>query len=233
MGLVFLLKLVFAHLTTDFILQPRRWVEHRNQRHFGSVYLYVHGLITAALAYFLIGWSHWIVALIILITHTLIDGWKSYRKETLGYFLLDQLFHILILLGCWAFLYTEKGAVISYWKSFSNNPAVWMIATAWIVLTLPAGILIGKLTQKWREQLPDAEGLNDAGKWIGIMERSLIFFLVLLGKWEAIGLLIAAKGLLRFNESNRPEIKTEYLLIGTLISLSMAILSGFIVSQFL
>ena len=65
--------------------------------------------------------------------------------------------------------------------------------------------------------------------WIGILERALVFILVLIGKYEVIGLLLTAKTLLRFNEKDRPEAKTEYLLIGTLISMVFAIATGMVV----
>ena len=91
---------------------------------------------------------------------------------------------------------------------------------------MPAGILIGQLTRKWRDQIADSISLGNAGKWIGIIERIIILALVFNHQYEAIGLLVAAKGLLRFNEANRPEVKTEYLLIGTLISMGMAVLTG-------
>jgi hypothetical protein len=42
----------------------------------------------------------------------------------------------------------------------------------------------------------DSSSLEKAGMLIGIIERLLIFFLVIIGKFEAIGLLIAAKSLL-------------------------------------
>jgi hypothetical protein len=45
-------------------------------------------------------------------------------------------------------------------------------------------------------------------------------------QYSAIGLLVTAKGIIRFNEKDRPEIKTEYLVIGTLMSIALAIIAG-------
>ncbi|MEP6596821.1 MAG: DUF3307 domain-containing protein, partial [Ginsengibacter sp.] len=42
-----LIKLLLAHLLTDFILQPASWIENRNRKHFTSEKLYLHGVITA------------------------------------------------------------------------------------------------------------------------------------------------------------------------------------------
>ena len=108
---------------------------------------------------------------------------------------------------------------------------VWIIATALVFLTLPSSILIGELTRKWRQNLVNPQMLANAGKWIGIIERVIIFILVLRGQFEAMGLLIAAKSIIRFSENNRPEEKTEYLVIGTLISLSIALIVGLIVKR--
>src|ERR1700748_215078 len=100
-GSVWLIKLLLAHLLTDFVLQPGAWVEDRKKKHFASGKLYVHGLLTASLAYIFIGWSYCWVALIMLVTHILIDGWKSYRPVKIRYFLIDQLLHLLVIAGCW------------------------------------------------------------------------------------------------------------------------------------
>ncbi|MEO6638031.1 MAG: DUF3307 domain-containing protein, partial [Ginsengibacter sp.] len=100
---IWLIKLLLAHLLTDFVLQPSGWVESRNKKHFGSRKLYLHVFLTAMAAWILIGWRYWLVAIIILITHTLIDGWKSYQKQNVTYFLVDQLLHFLVILGCWYF----------------------------------------------------------------------------------------------------------------------------------
>ena len=66
--------------------------------------------------------------------------------------------------------------------------------------------------------------LPNAGKLIGIVERLLSFVFVLLGQYEAVGFIIAAKSLLRFAEGDKA--KSEYVLIGTLLSFTMAIFVG-------
>jgi hypothetical protein len=228
--IIWLTKLVLAHLITDFILQPTKWIKSRNEKHFSSGYLYLHGLTTALVALLFIGYTYWIVVLIILVTHILIDGWKSYRPEKTKYFLIDQALHLAVILGCWYFTFLHPEDIRSAWQQI-NNKNTWVLLTSFIFLTRPCGILIGQLTQKWRAQIPDADSLGNAGKWIGIIERIIILVLVLNHQYASVGLLITAKSLLRFNEPNRLEVKTEYLLIGTLISFSIAILTGIIALQ--
>jgi Protein of unknown function (DUF3307) len=226
---IWLTKLILSHLITDFILQPKSWVDERTAKHFASPKLYLHGFITAAFALLIIGFQYWLAAIIILITHILIDGWKSYQQQTPTYFLADQLLHLLVIAGCWYFLFFTWNDVTTAWQQINENLSVWKIITAFVFLTAPAGILIGQLTKQWRDKLPEAENLANAGKWIGFTERIIILIFVLYSEYSAIGLLVAAKGIIRFNEKDRQEIKTEYLVIGTLLSIGLAIVTGLVV----
>lgn len=232
-AVLWLIKLVLSHLLTDFILQPRKWIDQRKARHFASPYLYLHGAVTALAAWAFIGWQYWGTALAILLTHTVIDGWKSYRKDNACYFLADQALHLLVILACWYTLFLDLAGVQGLWQALKHNTGFWMTATAAVFLTMPAGILVGQLTRKWREQIAQAENLANAGKWIGMAERLIILVLVMHNQYPAIGLLIAAKSILRFNEKDRPEIKTEYLLIGTLLSIAIAIITGILLKTLL
>ncbi|HXB42451.1 MAG TPA: hypothetical protein VNV85_00265, partial [Puia sp.] len=103
--------------------------------------------------------------------------------------------------------------------------------TAFVFLSFPSGIVIGKMTRQWSDAIQGGDGLANAGKWIGILERTIILILILQNQYSLIGLLITAKGLLRFSEKDRAEEKTEYVLIGSLISVAFAIITGIIVNQ--
>jgi hypothetical protein len=227
---IWLTKLILAHLLSDFILQPKSWVADRNEKHFGSGKLYLHGLVTFATALLMIGWQYWSIALIIVVTHVLIDAWKSYQQPTSVYFILDQLLHLLVITTCWYFTFFNLSNLQLLWQHINVSPYVWKVATAFVFVTFPAGILIGELTKKWSNNIKadptDNISLVDAGKWIGIMERVIILIFVLKNEYGAIGLLIAAKSIIRFNEKDRPEIKTEYLVIGTLMSIGLVLITG-------
>jgi hypothetical protein len=226
-GAIWLIKLIISHLLTDFILQPAGWVEQRNRKHFASGKLYAHVLVTAGLAYLFIGWRYWGVALVILITHFFVDVWKSYRPRVIRYFLIDQLLHLGVIGGCWLVTFQYWDIWNDLRRRLDTNLHVWIVLAAFIFVTAPAGILIGELTRRWSRKINDPENsLVDAGKWIGIAERIIVLVLVLQGQYSAIGLLVTAKGIIRFSEKDRQEIKTEYLVIGTLLSIGIAILSG-------
>jgi hypothetical protein len=70
-------------------------------------------------------------------------------------------------------------------------------------------------------------GLASAGKWIGICERMLILTFVLMQQYTAIGFLMTAKSILRFSEKEaNTQLKTEYVLVGTLVSFTSAAMTG-------
>jgi hypothetical protein len=224
---LFLIKLILAHLLTDFVLQPRAWVEDRNQNHFASAKLYWHVLLTAVVAYVFIGWQYWLAALIIFVTHLLIDGWKSYRPQRIRYFLIDQLLHLAVIFGCWLLTFGDGAFFRQLRQGLHMDVHGWVLLAAFVFVTNPAGILIGVLTSEWSKKIDDPENsLVNAGKWIGIAERIIVLILVLQNQYSAIGLLVAAKGIIRFSEKDRQEVKTEYLVIGTLLSIGIAIVTG-------
>jgi hypothetical protein len=74
-------------------------------------------------------------------------------------------------------------------------------------------------------------GLRYGGLIIGALERGLVVTFVLRGDFQAIGLILAAKGLIRYAEIKdaRDQKVAEYVLIGTMLSLLWAVAVGLIV----
>lgn len=229
MEITWLTKLLLSHLLADFVLQPDSWVAKRRALHFRAPELYYHTLVAGGMALLFLGPAEWPVAVTIFISHTLIDAWKSYRPAKAVYFLADQLMHLLVILVCWYLAFYNWDALMGYFDELKMDRNLWIRITGFVFLAWPAGILIGQLTMKWREKLDNPEALSQAGKWIGILERMIILVMVLNQQYEGMALLVAAKALLRFNEKDRPEPKTEYLVIGTLISIGLALGTGLLV----
>jgi hypothetical protein len=71
-------------------------------------------------------------------------------------------------------------------------------------------------------------GLADGGKIIGWLERFLVLTFVLAGSYAPIGLVLAAKGIIRYGEIKdaKEQKVAEYVLIGTMLSVSWAVLVG-------
>lgn len=69
-----------------------------------------------------------------------------------------------------------------------------------------------------------SRSLLQAGHVIGVAERVMAFVFVLVQQYEALGFLIAAKSILRFGD--KETARTEYVLVGTLLSYLIAVLSA-------
>jgi len=223
-------KLLLAHLIGDFLLQPLKWVLHKEANKVASKFLYLHILIHFGITMLLI-WdlSYWDIALVIAVSHYLIDVSKLYAMPLFNNravpFFIDQALHIMVLYYCTYLNYTiaQTGMLIEQLD--------WNLITAIVFVTFPAAIIMNKLLDKMSGQIPlDHKSLPNAGKYIGIIERLFVLLFIILGRWEAIGLLITAKSVFRFNdlkESNNRKL-TEYILIGTLLSFGIAILTGIV-----
>jgi len=225
-----LLRLLTAHLLGDFLLQPNSWVISKETKKIKSGFLYLHIATITALTYlFLWDWSKWYIPLIIGVTHLLIDIWKSYQKNILSYFLVDQALHLVVILIVWKVYYAIP---INFTPLLLNNHA-WLILVGYYIVIWPLGIGIGKATEKWRKLAEmDEGGLDKAGMWIGRCERVLVLTFIITNQYTALGFLMAAKSILRFTDKDEmTQKKTEYVLVGTLISFASAAIIGVIVAD--
>lgn len=236
MEYLLLLRLLLAHLLGDFMLQPNRWVTAKNERKHQAPQLYYHVLVMGALTLLALwNWQYWYVALLVTASHLIIDIWKSHRPGRFIYFVADQLLHMGVLVMVWL-LFLVNGPVLPVLAlHYLNSVHFWVILLAYYLVSGPMGVAIGLATQKWQiEAGMDKGGLDKAGLWIGRCERVLILTFVIAGQYTALGFLMASKSILRLADpEDRPQKKTEYILVGTLISFASAALVGVLVSYVL
>lgn len=216
------LCLLLAHLVADFVLQTSASCKSKVEKHWRSVHHYIHAGIVFALSWLVsVDLRFWWCALIIGGLHLCIDVWKSYRKEDVTWFSLDQLLHLLLLVGV-AWLWSS---VYEWHVPFGLE--VWWIAAAIAVLICwkPANIFIKLVLKHYSVNMPqEKDGGFNAGALIGAIERWLILVFVCLQRYDALGLLIAAKSIIRFGDSQTN--KSEYVLAGTLLSIFIAVMAG-------
>ncbi|MBF4516255.1 DUF3307 domain-containing protein [Flavobacterium sp. ANB] len=233
--MILFIKLLLAHLLGDFIWQPNSWVIDKEAKKHKSIYLYFHILLHGVLAAILIGELQFIpYAVLIAVTHGIIDLIKlNFQKDKTKrtWFILDQIAHILILIGI-VLLYQNK-AIDLLW--FDNQ--FWILITGFLFITKPTSIFIKTIISIWSPESQDdrTNSLASAGNYIGILERLFVFCFILTGHFEAIGFLLAAKSIFRFGDLKEAKDRklTEYVLIGTLISFGVAIVIGLVVQTLL
>jgi hypothetical protein len=224
------IALALGHLLADFVLQTDAMVRSKAQ----PAWMLGHVGVVAAASWAALGLAP-APALIALIaaSHFAID-WLKLRHGGQGFapFAIDQAAHAgAIALG--SALWPEAWGA-GLW-GLAAVPA-WlpeaMAMAAGAIAAVPAG---GYAVQTMMQGLalsadPTADdSLPQGGRLIGRLERAMILMLVLAGQPDGIGLLIAAKSLLRFNELAREQDRraSEYVIIGTLASFAWGLGAAF------
>ncbi|MFY8009249.1 MAG: DUF3307 domain-containing protein [Flavobacterium sp.] len=227
--MIIFVKLFLAHIIGDFILQPSAWVQDKEQKLHRSIYLYLHTILHVLLALLLVGKMAFLgYAILLGFLHGLIDFLKLrfQQKQTKRiWFIIDQLLHLLVLIGV-TFYYNNQIPDFS----FADNQ-FWILLTALILLTKPTSIIIKNIISIWTPEnklSKNDDSLQNAGNYIGILERLFVFYFVISGHLEAVGFLLAAKSIFRFGDLKEAKDRklTEYVLIGTLLSFGIAFLVG-------
>lgn len=226
-------KIILAHILGDFFLQSRRSIEQKRRLKWLSPHLFLHTVIHFVLVLLIAGWQLWPQALIIAVAHYVIDGCKlqfetAANRQTL--FFVDQLAHIAVII---AVVWYTAG-IPGY--HFESQHLV--LITFILLLTRPTSFFISHAMSHWNDRITADEeaqkSLPNAGQFIGIIERLLIFAFIVIGQWGAIGFLMAAKSIFRFGDLTRARDRrlTEYILIGTFLSFGIAIGAGIMYTRF-
>lgn len=233
--MILFVQLFLAHLLGDFFLQPGKWVRDKELKKWKSKFLYLHALVHLILIICITAsFSIWKVALLLSFLHLVLDGIKLQFQQPdtkRKWFFIDQGAHLITIAMIW---YLKEETSFN-WHALLTPPML-VLVTAVCFLLNPASFVIKTIISKWIPDPvapPNGDSLQNAGQWIGIMERLLILTFILVGRWEGVGFLMAAKSIFRFGDlKDAKDMKlTEYVLIGTLLSFGMAIAAGLITSK--
>jgi hypothetical protein len=220
-----------AHLLTDYTFQPAMKAKEKNEYGFRSKFLKWHVFMAFIFSWILSFQYLFIIgALVIALSHWLIDGFKIYLNRSNRYgkyaYFIDQAMHLVIL----------TSVVVLFSRIFDLKPVSDLPLTTkflaamvgFIFCSKPSNILIketlGVFEVRVRKSGTGETDLPNAGKLIGVIERWLVLVFIIINQFGAIGFLLAAKSIMRFKEDET--LKTEYLLAGTLLSFAIAIGTG-------
>lgn len=245
------LSIYLAHLAGDFVFQTHGLVE-RKQRGEPLAYL-LHGLTHYLCSVLILGFfvpgsiaalrTHLVLAGLALL-HLLIDfakvqlAAKGLIRDGAGSFLADQFAHFLtVVFAVWVLLPSESFTTLVFFAQIVRGAQDKFLAVpvVYLVVVFAGGYLIRALTRPMAEivKLPESgEQLQNAGLYIGWLERFLILTALLLQSPSAVGLVLAIKAIARY-----PEFKSvrfaEYVIIGTMLSLSLAFLGALVLAWLL
>lgn len=221
------LSLFLVHIIGDFYLQTDKYCRLKESKKLKSWFLYVHATIIGGLSWIVNPSCDFLLyAGLVAMSHFIIDAIKVYSPKGLWSFVVDQLIHIVILITISTIYDTASELPMLMINDFGALSTLRLIC-AILLCMKPSNILIKLILEKY--QVGESESCNNiknAGALIGNLERILTIVFVLLGQYEAIGFIVAAKSILRFKDTDTA--KTEYVLAGTFLSFGIAILCGLI-----
>lgn len=247
-------NLLIVHILCDFYFQTPSLCVNKIRHAIKGSSLWLHVVIVGVLSWIAV-WNvyGWWLAVWITGSHLAIDWLKSFlqikgdiyridqngdlisgkkRRYDLYLFIGDQIMHILmiVLISSWWYSINNNWEQYTYLQTLlRNHPIRVYLVVALLVVLKPVNILILQILRSCKLDNDNDEedpSYFHAGALIGYTERSLILIFVILAQYEAIGFLIAAKSILRFSEASSGNIKSEYVLSGTLLSLLFSLVLG-------
>lgn len=183
-------------------------------------------------------------------THGAIDIMKYYsvrwikknRRMTIlkerDIFLIDQFCHVLCLTftAYIGVLVLGKININRWYEFFTDMTGIPRMKTlSWFLALLfihkPANIIISKLLKMYKpmEANEMIKRDNNAGRFIGTLERLLILIFISIEQYSAIGLVLTAKSIARYDRISKEKDFAEYYLLGTLLSTAIVLSISYII----
>lgn len=204
-----------------------------------------HGLLYAAvvflglLPFFSAGAMCFAAAL--ALSHFGVDGlMRGYIKQRTDlseglFFRAEQILHIALItavsvvFACFGFapaLLPEFRQILS---AVTGDPrsilnGLCLLLAVW----KPANAAIRHLLYQYRPLQAEEDSYKNAGAWIGTLERLIMALLLSVHQYSAMGLVLTAKSIARYDKISKDQKFAEYYLLGTLLSTLFVILAYFL-----
>lgn len=242
-----LVLFIIGHLLGDFYFQSDALANSKNKslaRLVEHSLIYLLAMAVAVFPFFGTQSLKWI--LLVSAVHFGIDSLQFYLKNNRQtrkmkantLYLVDQSIHLLslILVAFWIVSNQKIEAYSEIASRFSEIDFVnlelffyWMLAIALILK--PASITINKMLDQYQPTTVKEEekGHPGAGALIGMLERLVILILLTQNQYGAIGFVLTAKSIARYNKITENPQFSEYYLLGTLLSMLLVIMTHFLI----
>jgi Protein of unknown function (DUF3307) len=241
------LALYLAHLLTDFVFQTDRGVSKKHRGEWraylthGTVhYISVLAIVAMADPHRFLTLYFQVIAFSLSVVHLVVDRAKfSLTKSRLLpdnalAFVLDQIVHLATVIGAVLLLAHPSLQTSQFWlmRIGMLQEKILLLLVIYISVIFGGGHFIrALLAPLWRngsgQEAREYEELINAGLYIGWLERFLVLTALFFQSPATIGFILAAKSIARY-----PELKSvrfaEYFLIGTLLSVTIAIIGALV-----
>ncbi len=234
-----ILIMLSSHLLGDFYFQSEKLAKNKER---SCCFLFKHSVFYACamiVPLLLIQEETILIYTIgLALSHLLIDYIKSKLSDKISetaLFISDQAIHILAILIA-VTLFTQNGNSITLVTPFQDllhtlniSNTLMLKILQWLFMLLligkPANVVIKICTKSFnpKDTKESKEGYPNAGAWIGTLERMLIVLFMSMNQFSAIGLVLTAKSIARYKKISEEPAFSEYYLLGTLLSVLIAI----------
>lgn len=234
----YLLILGIGHLLGDFYFQSEKIAIYKDEKYAGVV---VHSLVYYIVVLFVVlpffSIDMVLAVTYMALTHFLVDSVKYHilkkqkGKKGCWLFVADQIVHIICILvlayimNYWNFELGSLGIVTDFlieilgvFRVGVQNMARWLFAILFV--GKPVNIFIQEFFKNYG---PIADKTiikadNKAGRKIGTVERFIMLIFVSFNQYVAMGFILTAKSVARYDKISKDEKFAEYYLLGTLTS---------------
>lgn len=243
---IVLLLFLIGHILADFYFQSNKLAISKDRLFVKLVkhcLIYMITIVVVIIPVFSI--ELLVAAIIIGVVHFLVDLAKFILNKKLIFsskldqsvFFIDQSLHIftiifvvvgihklLVPIDYIAWIEAMFGQLINHDLIFLS----WMFII--LLIIKPVSIIIKKVLCQYRPSNADEnDGYPNAGALIGVLERSIILLLLSVNQYSAIGFVLTAKSIARYNKIAEDPKFSEYYLLGTLLSALLVILAYVII----
>lgn len=235
-------KLLFVffltiHILGDFYLQTDKLANRKLKKY---PYVLLHSLyyLLCSVICVLPFWSMegFISALLLAALHFALDSarylFTTKKRPTAMMYVIDQSIHLLfiaVVASVLAYLGYELRLlpiVNKYLSAITENPLSLLgFAGSILMIFKPANVTIKQLVGKYKPLEGNLNELSNAGASVGTLERIIILLLLSANQYAAIGLVLTAKSVARYNKLSEDKQFAEYYLLGTLLSALFAIIT--------
>ncbi|WP_326909803.1 DUF3307 domain-containing protein [Sedimentibacter sp. MB31-C6] len=246
----YLILLLLAHIIADFYIQTEKvaikkdkslkWLLIHGVSYFGMMILVALPIISfkIILGVTMAAIFHLLIDLIKFVYIAAINK-KGKMSQVIerNLFFTDQFFHFICLIGV-AYWLAKSNISINEWGLITDILDIvgvsGFVIVSWtfalLLIHKPANIVIQKLLSIYKpvSNNSDMKEVNNAGRFIGTVERIIMLIFLSIEQYSAIGLVLTAKSIARYDKISKEKDFAEYYLLGTLISTLFVIVVSFV-----
>ena len=237
-----LLFLLVGHVLGDFYTQTDNMAEKKKEEFRWVIYHSIIYFVTmVVLSISFMEWDLLLLVCCVSMVHFIVDSVKygvtKGKKDNWIVLIWDQGIHLLSLVIL-SYVFVKNGLkMLEYlfiWEFFDTIGLSEIMLCKWmlgmLIIHKPANILIQKFMQDYKPRMIsdylEIKKDNNIGRVIGTIERVIMLILIYMNQYSAIGLVLTAKSIARYDKIAKDQDFAEYYLLGTLISVGVVIFTA-------